>query len=103
IDRTTPTELNVIEDDVIYSKQEINDILTLLEEGNRISGGLKNIVTAYGIVGFIQFTDGFYISLITKRSPVALIGGHYIYHIDETILRPIGPQAKLEKNSDEYK
>ncbi|CAG8525767.1 16366_t:CDS:10 [Cetraspora pellucida] len=102
IDRTTPTELNVIEDDVIYSKQEINDILTVLEEGNRISGGLKNIIAAYGIVGFIQFTDGFYISLITKRSPVALIGGHYIYHIDETLLRPIGPQTKHEKNSDEY-
>ncbi|CAG8553035.1 6267_t:CDS:10, partial [Acaulospora morrowiae] len=103
IDRTSPTELNVIEDDVIYSKQEINDILAVLEEGNRISGGLKNIVTAYGIVGFIRFTEGYYISLITKRSAVALIGGHYIYHIDETLLRSIGPQSKPEKNSDEYK
>ncbi|CAG8437927.1 7513_t:CDS:10 [Diversispora eburnea] len=101
IDRTTPTELNVIEDDVIYSKQEINDILTILEEGNRLSGGLKTIITAFGIVGFIRFTEGYYISLITKRSAVALIGGHYIYHIDETILRPIGPQTKPEKNSDE--
>ncbi|RIB02962.1 SacI homology domain-containing protein [Gigaspora rosea] len=103
IDRTTPTELNVIEDDVIYSKKEINDVLTGLEVGNRVCGGLKNVVTAYGIVGFIRFTDGYYISLITKRSAVALIGGHYIYQIDETILRPIGQQTKPEKNSDEYK
>ncbi|CAG8498388.1 1127_t:CDS:10 [Acaulospora colombiana] len=97
IDRTSPNELNVIEDDGIYSKQEINDILAVLEEGNRVSGGLKTIVTAYGIV------EGYYISLITKRSVVALIGGHYIYHIDETLLRPIGSQNKPEKNSDEYK
>ncbi len=51
IDRTTPTELTVIEDDVIYSKQEISDILTVLEEGNRVTGGLNKVVTAYGIVG----------------------------------------------------
>jgi hypothetical protein len=51
IDRTTPTELTVIEDDVIYSKQEISDILTVLEEGNRVSGGLNKVITAYGIVG----------------------------------------------------
>ncbi|CAG8608140.1 3388_t:CDS:2, partial [Funneliformis caledonium] len=102
IDRTTPTELTVIEDDVIYSKQEITDILTVLEEGNRVSGGLNKVVMAYGIVGFIKFNEGYYISLITKRSAVALIGGHYIYHIDETILRPIGPPTKPEKNSDEY-
>ena len=25
-------------------------------------------------------------SVITKRSPVALLGGHYVYHIDETRL-----------------
>jgi len=55
------------------------------------------------ITGFIKFTEGYYISLITKRSAVALIGGHYIYHIDETILRPIGHQIKTEKNSDESK
>ncbi|CAJ0916949.1 7579_t:CDS:2 [Entrophospora sp. SA101] len=104
IDRTTPTdptELNVIDDDVIYSKQEITDILTVLDEGNRISGGLHKVVTAYGIVGFIRFTEGYYISLITEKSPVALIGGHYIYHIDNTVLRPIGPNTRVEKKSDE--
>ncbi|CAB4378561.1 unnamed protein product [Rhizophagus irregularis] len=99
IDRSTPTELTVIEDDIIYSKQEINDILTALEEGNRVSGGLNKVITAYGIVGFIKFTEGYYISLITKRSAVALIGGHYIYHIDETVLKPIAQGTKPEKNS----
>jgi hypothetical protein len=42
----------VIEDDVIYSKQEISDVLTSLEEGNRITGGLNKVISiAYGIVG----------------------------------------------------
>ena len=51
IDRMTPTELTVIEDDVVYSKQEMSDVLASLEEGNRISGGLNKVLTAYGIVG----------------------------------------------------
>ncbi|CAO3590022.1 unnamed protein product [Absidia cylindrospora] len=38
---------------------------------------------------------------ITKRKQVALLGGHYVYHIDETQLVPIGLQVKVDKNSDE--
>lgn len=29
--------------------------------------------------------------IIKTRAPVALIGGHYIYHCEETILKPITP------------
>ena len=32
---------------------------------------------ASGIVGFVRFTAGWYIILITKRSVVGLLGGHY--------------------------
>eukprot|EP00842_Homolaphlyctis_polyrhiza_P000805 jgi/Hompol1/1725/HPOL_001926-RA len=39
--------------------------------------------------------------MITKRSAVALIGGHYIYHIDETIMLNLSAPSKLEKKSDE--
>ncbi|CAG8528223.1 3949_t:CDS:10 [Paraglomus brasilianum] len=103
IDRTSVSELNVIEDDAIYSKQEINDILTGLGEGNRVTGGLNKVLEAYGIVGFVRFTEGFYMSLIMKRSPAALIGGHYIYNIDETKLLGINSQSKPEKNSEEQR
>ncbi|CAG8459681.1 7646_t:CDS:10 [Paraglomus occultum] len=103
IDRTSVSELNVIEDDAIYSKQEINDILSGLGEGNRVTGGLNKVLEAYGIVGFIRFTEGFYMSLIMKRSPAALIGGHYIYNIDETKLLSINSQSKPEKNSEEQR
>jgi hypothetical protein len=30
-----------------------------------------------GIVGFVKFTAGYYLVLITKRSVVGLLGGHY--------------------------
>jgi len=30
-----------------------------------------------GIVGFVKFTSGWYLVLITKRSVVGLLGGHY--------------------------
>ncbi|KAG9290856.1 hypothetical protein G9A89_011005 [Geosiphon pyriformis] len=103
IDRNSANELNVIEDDVIYSKQQINDILTVLDEGNKISGGLKKVSCVFGIVGFIRFTEGYYISLVKKRNPVALIGGHYIYHIDETELLSISSNNKHERNSNEQR
>jgi phosphatidylinositol 3,5-bisphosphate 5-phosphatase len=38
-------------------------------------------------------------SVITKRSPVALLGGHYVYHIDET--RLISLASVLDKNPEE--
>lgn len=54
------------------------------------------------LAGFIRFLEGYYIILITKRSAVALIGGHYIYHIDDTMLISVpGPGAKLERKPDE--
>ena len=42
-------------------------------------------------------------SVITKRSPVALLGGHYVYHIDETRLISIASDEwrKTEKNPEE--
>lgn len=49
--------------------------------------------------GFIRFTCGYYISFITKRSTVALLGGHYIYHINDTKLIPIIHESILAKKS----
>jgi hypothetical protein len=42
-------------------------------------------------------------SVITKRSPVALLGGHYVYHIDETRLISIASDElrKTDRNPEE--
>ena len=60
-----------------------------------------------GIAGFVKFTAGWYMVLITKRSVVGLLGGHYsglrspshmnyanpspVYHCDETTVRGLIP------------
>ncbi|KAI8983723.1 SacI homology domain-containing protein [Pilobolus umbonatus] len=102
IHRNNPNELVVIEDDVLYTEEEKTKLLKMIEDGNLSVGGLQlSPMKIYGLVGFIRFTQGWYMIFIMKRRQVALLGGHYIYHIDETRLVPIGLQAKLDKNSDE--
>ncbi|ORY37329.1 hypothetical protein LY90DRAFT_511260 [Neocallimastix californiae] len=51
IDRTVPEELIITDDDVIYSKQEIVQLLAMIEDGNKISGGLHKIARFFGIIG----------------------------------------------------
>lgn len=43
--------------------------------------GLKPLVKAYGVVGFVRFLDCYYLTLITKRAKVGSIGGNGIYTI----------------------
>jgi hypothetical protein len=92
----------VIEDDVLYTEPEKTRLLKMIEDGNLSVGGLQlSSMRIYGVVGFVRFTQGWYMIFITKRRQVALLGGHYIYHIDETRLVPIGLGTKIDKNSDE--
>ncbi|CAO3565394.1 unnamed protein product [Mortierella alpina] len=106
IDRTsTQDELLITEDETVYSKAQVDDLLGMIVNGNKATGGMREVTKFYGIVGFVRFTEGYYMTLITKRSPVALIGGHYIFHIDATTTISIHtsttPTSKLDKNSDE--
>ena len=58
--------------------------------------------TYSGIAGFVRFTQGWYMILITKRQPVAIVAGHYIYHCDETSMRPISRNAP-ERTAEELR
>jgi hypothetical protein len=51
IDRSEPSELNVSEDLVWYSLQEVKSLLQRIDEGNRATGGLTFVTKAYGITG----------------------------------------------------
>lgn len=87
IDRTADNgHLSISEDDIVYGKIEMNKLLHTMDEGNKASGGLKLIYSFWGLLGFVRFTGAYYMLLITKRSAVAVIGGHYIYQIDGTEL-----------------
>jgi hypothetical protein len=51
IDRTSPKELVITEDNAMYSRQEIQEVLLMIEDGNRSTGGLHKVISAYGLVG----------------------------------------------------
>ena len=82
-------KLNVSSDSVEYSASEMTELLDTIREGNRSTGGLKEVGRFFGLIGFVRFTAGYYMVLISQRSAVALLGGHYIYHCDETQVIPV--------------
>ena len=51
--------------------------------------------------GFVRFTAGWYMILVTKRSVVALLGGHYVYHCESTEIIPICHNHRVERVSEE--
>ena len=94
IDRTADSgELSLADDDTIYSKSELHEVLKTIDNGNRSSGGLKLRMSIWGLLGFIRFTGDYYMLVVTKRSPVAVLGGHYIYQIDGTELLSLAPST----------
>ncbi|XP_015184747.1 PREDICTED: polyphosphoinositide phosphatase isoform X2 [Polistes dominula] len=91
IDRMEPRELFVVDDKREYTQDEIQDLVNMIDMGNRTRigqrnniGGVARVVSAFGIVGFIRFLEGYYIILVTKRRRVAVIGHHTIYKIEDT-------------------
>jgi hypothetical protein len=80
------------EDPNVYQKQELEDLLDMINEGNRTSGGLIKITEAYGIIGFVKFLDGYYLNLITQIKQVGCIAGNYIYSIKASEIFPIRPR-----------
>lgn len=53
--------------------------------------------------GFIRFTAGWYMIIISKRSVVALLGGHYLYHCENSEIIPISFNHKIEKPAEEQR
>lgn len=41
--------------------------------------------------------------LISKRSVVALLGGHYLYHCEHTDILPISFNPKIDKPAEEQR
>uniref|UniRef100_A0A3B5LDE0 FIG4 phosphoinositide 5-phosphatase n=1 Tax=Xiphophorus couchianus TaxID=32473 RepID=A0A3B5LDE0_9TELE len=107
IDRTEPKDLVIIDDKHVYSQQEVRELLGRLDLGNRTkmgqkgSSGLSRAVSAFGIVGFVRFLEGFYIVLITKRRKMADIGGHSIYKIEDTTMIYIPNDSVRVSHPDE--
>lgn len=101
IDRTVQDELHITEDDAVYSGKQMSNVLKMLEDGNKGAGGLGKARVFFGLAGFIRFTAGWYMVLVTKRCVVALIGGHYLYHVEHVDILPVCFNQKIEKPAKE--
>ncbi|GAA5926528.1 hypothetical protein JCM3775_001042 [Rhodotorula graminis] len=81
--------LNIIEDSAVYTLRQKDELVETLRAGN---GGLKLVEKpCFGIAGFVRFTSSYHMILITRRSKVAVLGGHFIYHSEGTDLHEISP------------
>lgn len=72
IDRTLTHDLGLSDDGIAYSKEQMIELLKTLEMGNR-STGFRMVTHFFGIVGFVRFLEGFYLIIITRKSPVAYL------------------------------
>ena len=89
LDRTCEWDRIEFSDDVHeYDKDEMNELLSMINNANRIknSNGILKAHKGHGIVGFIRFLEGYYLILITKQIPVAILGFHTIYSIEDATL-----------------
>ncbi|XP_024024532.1 phosphoinositide phosphatase SAC2 isoform X1 [Morus notabilis] len=104
IDRSEPTELNIVEDPTTYSEQECYELLRRIHEGNKPVGGLKLITVCYGIIGFVRFLGPYYMLIITQRRKLGAICGHTIYGISKSKMIPVPNstvRSKLPYSKDE--
>ncbi|XP_057457067.1 phosphatidylinositol-3-phosphatase SAC1 isoform X1 [Lotus japonicus] len=84
IDRSEPSDLNLSQDPVLYSPQEIKSLLQRIAEGNKATGGLSFVAKVFGIAGCIKFLESYYLILVTKRKQIGSVCGHAIYSIKES-------------------
>ncbi|KAJ4966160.1 hypothetical protein NE237_018009 [Protea cynaroides] len=95
VDRSEPSDLNISEDPVVYSQQEVKNLLQRISEGNRSTGGLTFVAKVFGIAGCIKFLESYYLILVTKRRQIGCLCGHAIYSIDESQLITV-PHASIQ-------
>lgn len=101
VDRTSPPGLvSIFEDDTVYEEKQLNEVLTSIDVGNKATGGLRLKCVFWGLLGFIRFTESYYMLIITKRQQVAMVGGHYIYRVEDTELVPLttGSSTRVMSN-----
>jgi len=101
IDRTcAPGQINIVEDEIVYTKREMNDLLKVIDHGNRAAGGMKLKGNTWGVLGFIRFTECYYMIIVKKKQQVAMIGGYYIFKVDATELvsLTVGSSSLFERS-----
>lgn len=87
--------MDIYEDPNEYDTKEIRQKISSLKFTKSLS--------AYGIIGFVKFLEGFYLILVTKRNKIGFIGNHTIYTIKDTTIYKISPDGAKSNNPLESK
>jgi hypothetical protein len=85
----------LVEDPVVYSGDELEELLEMIHDGNKSSGGIKQVTVAYGLVGFVKFLDCYYFTLITQRKKVGCVGSNFIYAIKNAEMYAVRPSSNI--------
>lgn len=91
-----------------YDSDGINELLSMINIDNKygkLAGSTSNngIIRSYqacALIGFVRFLEGYYMVLITKQLPVAILGYHIIYTIEDFNMIYI-PYVNNDKNVKE--
>ncbi|GAU95241.1 hypothetical protein RvY_06890-2 [Ramazzottius varieornatus] len=104
IDRSEPRELDLSDDHVEYTEAQITNLISSLDEGNRTKHGKTGFgrrISAFALLGFVRFLEGYSMILVTKRRKVASVGYHSVYKIEDTETIPLavdtGPLSPREQ------
>ncbi|CAL5037301.1 unnamed protein product [Urochloa decumbens] len=108
IDRMEPSELNVDEDSTVHSQSDYLDLLKVLDEDHRSTGGVKFVTNCFGIIGFIKFLGPYYMLIITEQRKIGDIFGHPVYQVTKTAMIELSnsktkPQLINSKDENRYK
>ncbi|XP_060645112.1 polyphosphoinositide phosphatase [Drosophila nasuta] len=79
IDRLALNRLSIEENANEFNSLEIRRFVSSLT-------GSPKVTSAYGVLGFVRFLEGYYLILITKRQCCAHIGKHLVYSIKDTVM-----------------
>ncbi|KAG2610096.1 hypothetical protein PVAP13_4KG096400 [Panicum virgatum] len=104
IDRLEPSELHVDEDSTMHSQSDYPDLLKILDEDHKSTGGVKFVTNCFGIIGFIKFLGPYYMLIITEQRKIGDIFGHPVYQVTKTAMIELSnskTRPKLTNSKDE--
>lgn len=87
------------EDPCVYTREQITDMIRMINEGHTTSGGMKKIFTAVGLVGFVKFLDCYYFTLIKEHKLVGRIGANNIYTVKATETFAVKPSDSHDEGA----
>ncbi|KAL5225871.1 hypothetical protein ABZP36_012510 [Zizania latifolia] len=108
IDRMESSELNIEEGSTVYSHTEYLDLLNVLHEDHRSTGGVKFVTNCFGIIGFIKLLGPYYMLIITEQRKIGAIFGHPVYQVTRTAMIELSNSKSRanflsSKDEDRYK